>query len=126
METLLFDSIIENYVETPRHRDEELLTTLERMSAAFCSTRNVVEIEYSPYFERYVPISLYESQIATWIADFWEVNDSAIREIHSSIGEKRPPSMMSPPKRSAIGLERTELQGVGSSTRCGVPSNLLL
>ena len=59
------------------------MTSLERVSAAVCAARYIVEIKYAVDSESDVLAPFDKRQIAAWVCDFWKFENVAVLYAHN-------------------------------------------
>ena len=75
-------TVIKLNIETPRHCDNKLLTTLERMASSSSTSRNIIKVENPLDLERHMPTTFNGREIAFWICYFRQVDQFTILESH--------------------------------------------
>jgi hypothetical protein len=78
MGTLRLFAIIKDYVKTPRHGYEKLMTLLQRVARPVCTSWNVVKVKNTLNFEWNVIATLNEREISARIRHFWKVYDNTV------------------------------------------------
>jgi len=82
MKALLLFAIKQNHIKTSRKRNDELVQIPVCMAAALGSARYVVKIINAFDLKGHMPPAFNEREIASWIADFGEVNDPTFGQTH--------------------------------------------
>jgi len=82
VKALFLFAVVQNHIKTSRKCNDELVQILVCVAATFCSARNVVKIINTPDFKRNMPPAFDKSEIASWIADFRQVNNPAFGQTH--------------------------------------------
>jgi hypothetical protein len=81
----LINAVIENYIEAAGCCDDELLGCLERVSGSGFAAWDVVQIVDTLDLKRDLSSALDETQIATRVANPWQLDDLALLNAHRSI-----------------------------------------
>jgi hypothetical protein len=71
---LLFFTIVDDDIEASRHRNEELVAGLERMSSTVGTSRNIVEVKHSLDVEGNVPAAFYEGKVTPRVSNFLQLD----------------------------------------------------
>lgn len=80
METLGLLAVVQNYIKTTRHRNNELMQVLVRMRAPIGPPRHIVQVVDPLDVEGDVVPALYEGQVAPWISDLGQLYDFAVSQ----------------------------------------------
>ena len=78
METFFVESIVEHYIKTARHGDDDLMKILVRVGTAIGAARNVIGVVDPLDLERDVVTSLDEGEVASRVADLRKVEKFAV------------------------------------------------
>jgi hypothetical protein len=77
MKALLLLTVIQNHIKTSRKRDDQLVQVFVCVTTPLGSPGNVVEIINALDLKWNMPPAFNECEIASWIADFGQVNNPA-------------------------------------------------
>ena len=77
MKTFFLRAVIQNHVKTSRKRNYELVQIFVGMAAAFGPAWHVVKIINAFDLKGNMPPAFNECKIASWIADFGQVDNPA-------------------------------------------------
>ena len=80
MKTLLLRAVVQNYIKTSRHRNNELVQTPVCVPTTLRATGNVIKIINALDLKGYMAPRFDECEISSWISDFRKINDSAFRQ----------------------------------------------
>jgi len=82
MEAFLLSAVVQNHVETARHRNDQLVQILVRVPAALGPAGNVIKIVNALDLEGDMPAAFDEREIASRFIDFGEINHLAFGQAH--------------------------------------------
>jgi hypothetical protein len=74
VESFLLLSVVNDYVETARHRDQKLVARFQGVAGAVCAAWYVVEIKDTFDAKRDVMVSFNKSEIPAGIGDLGQLN----------------------------------------------------
>jgi len=77
MKALFLFAVIQNHIKTSRKGNNKLVQILVCVPAAFGSAGNIVKIVDAFDLKRHMSPAFNEGKIASWITDFWKVNNPA-------------------------------------------------
>lgn len=78
MEPFSLRAIVQHDIKATRHRNDQLVKRLVRMTAPFSATRNVIKVVHPLDRKRYVAITLYEREITAWVGYLWQQDYLAV------------------------------------------------
>lgn len=77
MEAFFLSAVVQNHVETSRHRDDKLMQILVRVAAAFGPAGNVIKIIDALDFKWNMPAAFDEREISSRLINFWQIDHLA-------------------------------------------------
>jgi hypothetical protein len=82
MDALFFDAVVQHYIKTTRHGDDQLMQSFVRMPTSLCTARHVVKIVNPTDIEWDVLTAFNKREITARVRDFREINQVAIGKTH--------------------------------------------
>lgn len=88
VEAFFLSAVVQNHVETSRHRNDKLMQMLMSVTAALGSAGNVIKIVNALDFKGDMPPAFDEREIASRLIDFRQIEHLAVGQAHEFISSR--------------------------------------